>query len=74
MQENEIILEFRSWKKLHHYLTLERTGYFFSEPEIQEIIKLLDCLLLKRGKKIESCIKKHGLEHVLLNKCSKIKS
>ncbi|MHA1893598.1 MAG: hypothetical protein ACTSX4_03755 [Candidatus Helarchaeota archaeon] len=66
MKKRDLVEEFESWKKFHCYLTLEKEGHDFSNEEYEEIFLLLKNLLLKKGKVIEDCVRKNGIQRVLV--------
>jgi len=66
MEERDLVKEFEAWKKFHKYLTLEKEGHEFSEEEYKEIFHLLKNLITKNGQIIEDCVKKNGIQHVLV--------
>ena len=67
MEPRDLIAEFEAWKKFHKYLALEKDGHEFSEQEYEEIFLLLKDLVLKKGQIIEDCVKKNGIQHVLVH-------
>ena len=66
MEKPDLVEEFEAWKKFYKYLALEKEGHGFSEKEYQEIFLLLKNLVLKKGQIIEDCVKKNGIQHVLV--------
>ncbi|NHI94757.1 MAG: hypothetical protein EAX96_19860 [Candidatus Lokiarchaeota archaeon] len=66
MKYSDAKQEFESWMKFHKYLSLEQEGHIFSNEEYEEIFLLLNNLALKKGKNIEDCVKKNGIQRVLV--------
>ena len=67
MEERDLMKEFEAWKKFHKYLALEKKGYEFSKEEYEEIFILLKDLILRKGQIIEDCVKKNGIQHILIH-------